>query len=1206
MSRLTGWITTESVLAAFLFPLLFTGNVVAQEIQFEDQHPVAANFDGAFSVFAIDVDGDGDRDVLGAAQIANDIAWWENTAGDGTAWSQHLIDGSFARAFTVYGADLDGDGDIDVVGGAGATDGELAWWENTSGNGSTWVKHTVDAGFDGARSVFAADLDNDGDTDILGAAWISNSITWWENTAGDGSTWTAHTLSTTFDSAHAVHAAAVNGDGFLDVLGAARVAAGQLAWWKNPGQSAGEWTKYLVKGGFSYTSWVSAADLDGDGDIDVMGTAEAAGDIGWWENLDGLGTSWSEHILDAEFDGAMRIQAADLDNDGDSDIVGTAFEEDVIVWWENTNGDGSVWTQYPVAAGFTNLFGLVLADIDADGDVDVLGSDEGADNINWWENVPVVDSDSDGHPDHLDNCPLLANADQADSDNDGLGDVCDSDLDADGFDNELDNCPSISNPDQADADGDGKGDACDTDDSDADGVIDLADNCPAVSNADQVDTDGDGAGDACDPDDDNDGVIDELDDLPLDPNEWLDSDADGIGNNTDTDDDNDGIPDSTPAVVEFFAHSIGTGLDYPESVAAADIDGDGDMDVLTAESNTDDITWWENTAGDGSAWTGHLVATEFCNANAVYSADVDGDGDLDIIGAAQSCGGAITWWENTSGNGTTWTERAVSQPYDFLSGTGGYDFATSVFVADVDGDGDKDILSAAFSEDDISWWENTSGNGRSWTKRTIAAAYDGASSVVAADVDGDGDIDVLGAGWIQDSITWWENGAGNGLAWTEHVISSTFDGANSVFAADVDGDGDIDLIGSAYYANDVAWWENTAGDGSAWTMNILDANFFGVHEVKASDIDSDGNMDVLAAGVNSSISWWQNTNNAWTKHALPGPAAASVDATDVDGDGDIDILGTGSGGFAGNGHVNWYENQSTLASSDNCPLVSNADQSDIDEDGVGDLCDAFPSDPDESRDEDADGIGDNADNCLVVPNTNQANFDGDALGDACDDDDDNDGVLDAFDTFPFDPTETTDSDGDGWGDNADPFPLDATIFFDVQPDYWSFTFIEKLALAGITAGCGNGNYCPEDLVNRAQMAVFLERGMNGSDFSPPAATGNVFLDVAATDFAASFIEQLYSDGITAGCGNNNYCPDADVSRAQMAVFLLRAKYGASYSPPPASGIFNDVDLSYWAVHWIEQLAVEGITSGCGNGNYCPEAPVTRAQMAVFLVRTFGL
>jgi hypothetical protein len=116
----------------------------------------------------------------------------------------------------------------------------------------------------------------------------------------------------------------------------------------------------------------------------------------------------------------------------------------------------------------------------------------------------------------------------------------------------------------------------------------------------------------------------------------------------------------------------------------------------------------------------------------------------------------------------------------------------------------------------------------------------------------------------------------------------------------------------------------------------------------------------------------------------------------------------------------------------------------------------------------------------------------------------------------------------------------------------------------------------------------------------------VFLDVGAGDFAAAWIEQLAADGITAGCGGGNYCPGNQVTRDQMAVFLLRAKYGSGYSPPAPSGDFNDVPANYWAAAWIEQLAAEGITSGCGNGNYCPEAPVTRDQMAVFLVRTFGL
>jgi len=290
-------------------------------------------------------------------------------------------------------------------------------------------------------------------------------------------------------------------------------------------------------------------------------------------------------------------------------------------------------------------------------------------------------------------------------------------------------------------------------------------------------------------------------------------------------------------------------------------------------------------------------------------------------------------------------------------------------------------------------------------------------------------------------------------------------------------------------------------------------------------------------------------------------------------------------------------------------------------------------------DTDGDGVDDPDDNCVDDANAGQEDQDGDDIGDVCDPDIDGDGFVNEEDDFPGDPTEWADTDGDGVGDNGDAFPNDpnetadsdsdgagdnadtdddndgiADIddpyptgqFNDAPPGYWAFIFIEKLGGSGITAGCGNGNYCPLASVTRAQMAVFLERGMRGSNYSPPAATGNLFFDVGAGDFAANFIEQLASDGITSGCGNNNYCPDDVVTRDQMAVFLLRAKYGAGYSPPTATGVFGDVDLGHWAVHWIEQLAAEGITAGCGGGNYCPDAEVTRDQMAVFLVRTFEL
>jgi hypothetical protein len=116
--------------------------------------------------------------------------------------------------------------------------------------------------------------------------------------------------------------------------------------------------------------------------------------------------------------------------------------------------------------------------------------------------------------------------------------------------------------------------------------------------------------------------------------------------------------------------------------------------------------------------------------------------------------------------------------------------------------------------------------------------------------------------------------------------------------------------------------------------------------------------------------------------------------------------------------------------------------------------------------------------------------------------------------------------------------------------------------------------------------------------------------VPAEYWAADWIEQLAAEGITSGCNVSpkQYCPTVGVTRDQMAVFLLRAKYGSSYVPPKATGVFQDVPADYWAADWIEQLAAAGITAGCSASPmlFCPGTAVTRDQMAVFLVRNFNL
>ena len=178
-------------------------------------------------------------------------------------------------------------------------------------------------------------------------------------------------------------------------------------------------------------------------------------------------------------------------------------------------------------------------------------------------------------------------------------------------------------------------------------------------------------------------------------------------------------------------------------------------------------------------------------------------------------------------------------------------------------------------------------------------------------------------------------------------------------------------------------------------------------------------------------------------------------------------------------------------------------------------------------------------------------------------------------------------------------------FPDVPTSQQFYFYIEDIFHNGITGGCGGGNYCPGNPITRAQMAVFLLKAKHGAAYVPPACTG-IFADVPCPSLYADWIEQLAAEGITGGCGGGNYCPGNAVTRAQMAAFLLKAKYGSGFTPPTCTGVFSDVTCPSQFADWIEALFAEGITGGCGTGVYCPSSPNNRGQMAVFLTKTFGL
>jgi FG-GAP-like repeat/Secretion system C-terminal sorting domain len=367
---------------ALLIPL----SVLAQITWTE--HTVDGDFYGGDAVYAEDVDGDGDIDVLGAARNADDITWWENVNGDGLTWTEHTVDGNFNQPQDVYAEDVDGDGDMDVLGAAWLDD-DITWWENVNGDGLTWTEHIVDGSFNGTMCVYAEDIDGDGDIDVLGAAQHDNDITWWENVNGDGLTWTEHTVDGNFNYATWAYAEDMDGDGDMDVLGAAYF-GDDIAWWENVNGDGLTWTEHMVDSMFDGPQCTYAEDVDGDGDMDVLGAAASAHEITWWENVNGDGLTWTEHTVGMNVVGAISVYAIDLDDDCDVDVLGQSANNDEIIWWENVNGDGLTWTEHLVDGDTNQPMSVYAEDVDGDGDMDILGAAELSNDVTWWEQHPPV------------------------------------------------------------------------------------------------------------------------------------------------------------------------------------------------------------------------------------------------------------------------------------------------------------------------------------------------------------------------------------------------------------------------------------------------------------------------------------------------------------------------------------------------------------------------------------------------------------------------------------------------------------------------------------------------------------------------------------------------------------------------------------------------------------------------------------------------
>jgi len=284
------------------------------------------------------------------------------------------------------------------------------------------------------------------------------------------------------------------------------------------------------------------------------------------------------------------------------------------------------------------------------------------------------------------------------------------------------------------------------------------------------------------------------------------------------------------------------------AVFAADLDGDGDIDIV---SSSPEFGWWENIDGLGTFGPQRGIPTAGYSMFSVFAADLDGDGDNDVLSGS---GGStkITWNENVDGLGTFGPQRSI---------TTSVGEPRSIFAADVDGDGDLDVVSASLEQyDKIAWYQNTDGLGTFGPQRIISTAALRPVSIFGADLDGDGDLDVLSASSSDDKIAWYQNTNGLGNFGPQRIISTAADYARSVFAADLDGDGDDDVLSASYSDDKIAWYENTDGLGTFGPQQVITTTADSAHSVLAADLDGDGDADVLSAFFHDDfkIAWYEN------------------------------------------------------------------------------------------------------------------------------------------------------------------------------------------------------------------------------------------------------------------------------------------------------------------------------------------------------------
>jgi hypothetical protein len=360
------------------------------QVQFVE-HTIDNNVHGTGGIYACDIDRDGDIDVLGASLEDNQIILWRNDGAYPIFWTKIIIATNVYSAHSVHAADFDGDDTLDVVGAQYYGTPGIAWWKTNASNPISWTKYDVASSFTNAHEVYSHDLDKDGDSDILGASSDLNRVAWWRNDGGTPIVWTEQILTNNAILAKSVHVGDFNGDTNFDIV-AASILDNKIRWWRNDGGAPIQWTEFTVANFFYGAHRVQAIDLDDDGDQDVLAAAYLGHEIAWWRNDGGSPITWVKQSIGTNFTNACVAFAIDLDGDTDKDVIGTGQGINQIAWWRNDGGNPIQWTKFIISNNFIRPWPLYACDLDGDQDNDIIvgSSHNGSNEVKWWENKGIV------------------------------------------------------------------------------------------------------------------------------------------------------------------------------------------------------------------------------------------------------------------------------------------------------------------------------------------------------------------------------------------------------------------------------------------------------------------------------------------------------------------------------------------------------------------------------------------------------------------------------------------------------------------------------------------------------------------------------------------------------------------------------------------------------------------------------------------------